>query len=82
MIRSSNNNGKVVIDFLIMAFVLFMIIRLMNTMQRKKETTPRLPDAIEPESAPHRDPRHLEQGALMRPAPPRPRPSKLSQGSQ
>jgi large conductance mechanosensitive channel len=43
MVRSSNNNGKVVVDFLIVAFVLFMIIKLMNTVRRKKETAPGSP---------------------------------------
>jgi single-strand DNA-binding protein len=37
MVRSSNNNGKVVVDFLIVAFVLFMIIKLLNTVRRKRE---------------------------------------------
>jgi len=38
MVRSSNNNGKVVVDFLIVAFVLFMIIKLLNTVRRKRES--------------------------------------------
>jgi large conductance mechanosensitive channel len=34
---------NIIIDFVIVAFVLFMVIKLMNTMKKKKETAPAAP---------------------------------------